>query len=260
MLFNWVNTTGEYILDRTLEETALMGLEAPAPAPAPAVHPLPEGTPVYLADREGSRVRAGTVAAVAGDGGYRVEAGGQAFEGEHGAVFPRTDAGRDDARKLVVGSFKARFFLWVNLLGVLIQLFLVSRVFKYLGVGVALFILPAIALFGYSALAFAPVLALVRAAKIAENSTDYSVQNTARHALFLPVSREAKFSAKAAIDTFVVRAGDVLSAVLVFAGISMSLATRHFAMVNLALVVVWLGVVIAIAREHRRRTAGEPAA
>ena len=40
--------------------------------------------------------------------------------------------------------------------------------------------------------------------------------------LFLPCTYEEKFSAKQAIDSFFVRMGDVLSAVLVFVGTTMS--------------------------------------
>ena len=36
---------------------------------------------------------------------------------------------------------------------------------------------------------------LVRIGKIAENSVDYSIQNTTRQALFLPTSRDAKYKA-----------------------------------------------------------------
>ena len=67
-----------------------------------------------------------------------------------------------------------------------IQFFLVSRIFKYLGIGGALFVLPVISLGSYGLFAFAPVLAFIRLTKIAENATDYSLQNTVRRALFLP--------------------------------------------------------------------------
>ena len=69
----------------------------------------------------------------------------------------------------------------------------------------ALFFLPVISLAGYSMIAFFPILGYIQVAKIFENSTDYSLQNTARQALFLPTSREIKYKAKAAIDTFFVR-------------------------------------------------------
>ena len=111
-----------------------------------------------------------------------------------------------------------------------------SRIFKYIGVRGALFILPAIALGSYTMIALLPVFAVVRWAKILENSTDYSIQNTTRHALFLPTSREAKYKAKQAIDSFFVRAGDLLQAVVVFVGTMLAFSIRGYALVNVALV------------------------
>ena len=63
-----------------------------------------------------------------------------------------------------------------------------------------------------SSIALFPLLAVVRVAKVCENGTDYSLNNTVRHSLFLPTSREAKYKAKQAIDTFFWRAGDLLQA------------------------------------------------
>jgi ATP:ADP antiporter, AAA family len=262
LTLNWVNSTGEYLLDRTLFESSTQTLDARADA-GPAASdeaPLAVGAPVYFADTDQSRVLAGKVAAVQGDA-FDVEAGDKVFKGARKSVVqPRTEKGKASAREQVIGAFKGDFFFWVNAVGVFVQLFVVSRIFKYLGARFALFILPTIALFGYASLAFLPVLAIVRIAKIAENSTDYSVQNTVRQALFLPVSREAKFSAKAAIDTFMVRAGDVLAAMSVFVGKVLALSTSRIAMINLVLVVVWLGIVTGIAREHRRRAPDDEAA
>ncbi|MDA1314822.1 MAG: Npt1/Npt2 family nucleotide transporter, partial [Acidobacteria bacterium] len=154
--------------------------------------------------------------------------------------------------KQYIGSFYGDFFSWVNLLGFLFQLVLVSRIFKYIGVRGAMFILPCIALGSYGLLIFMPVLGIVRIAKIMENSTDYSIQNTARHALFLPTSREAKYKAKAAIDTFFWRMGDLFQALVVFVGVQLAFEIQHFAMVNVVLVAIWLCVVVAINREHRK--------
>ena len=151
-----------------------------------------------------------------------------------------------------IGAFYGDFFGWVNLVGVLLQVFIVSRLFKYVGVRGALFVLPLIALGSYSLMALLPVLGIVRIAKVLENSTDYSIQNTARHALFLPTSREAKYKAKAAIDTFFWRVGDMLQAGFVLAGTWLAFTTRQYAWVNMALVSVWLILILGIYREHRR--------
>jgi AAA family ATP:ADP antiporter len=132
-------------------------------------------------------------------------------------------------------------------------MFLVSRIFKYLGVRAALFALPVIAFGGYAAIGLIGGLTVLRIAKTAENSTDYSLQNTVKQALFLPTSREAKYKAKAAIDTFFVRFGDTASAALIWVGLHViMLQARDFAFVNVGLVSVWLLLNVGIAREHKK--------
>src|SRR5262249_16959287 len=153
-----------------------------------------------------------------------------------------------------VTAFSGSIMATVNLGGLLVQLFATGRIIRWLGVRGALFVLPAIALINYSIIAVAPVLAVVRVGKILENSTDYSLQNTLRQALFLPTTREAKYKAKAAIDTFFTRVGDVVSAGVVALGQLAGLSISVFAGLNVAMVVIWLWVASRIAREHRRRT------
>jgi AAA family ATP:ADP antiporter len=158
-----------------------------------------------------------------------------------------------------IGVFYGDFFSYVNLLTFLMQSFLVSRLFKWIGVRGALFILPCIALGSYSLILTVPILGIIRIAKILENSTDYSIMNTTRHALFLPTSREAKYKAKAAIDTFFWRVGDMLQAGVVFVGTSLAFGTSQFALVNVGFVVIWLVIVVAIRREHKKISAEEEA-
>jgi len=155
--------------------------------------------------------------------------------------------------KKVIGEFYGNYFTIVNVLSAIIQLFVVSRVIKYFGVRVALLVLPAVALIGYGAMAFVPLLGFIRGAKLAENSLDYSLQNTTRNALYLPTSREAKYKAKQANDTFFVRFGDVVSAGIVFAGTTwLGSAARQFALVNVALILVWLVIAIALGRRFQQ--------
>jgi AAA family ATP:ADP antiporter len=102
-----------------------------------------------------------------------------------------------------------------------------------------LLVMPALSLIGSSLLAAAPILAVVRVFKVLENATDYSLHNTARHALFLPVAPDEKYQAKAAIDTFFVRFGDLASFGLVAATVALGLGVRTVAFLNVGLVVVW---------------------
>ncbi len=155
--------------------------------------------------------------------------------------------------KKVIGEFYGNFFTVVNVISGAVQALLVSRVLKYFGVRIALLVLPVVALLGYGSMAFFPILSFIRTAKLAENSIDYSLQNTTRHALYLPTSREAKYKAKQANDTFFVRFGDVISAGIVFAGTTwFAFAPKHFAVVNIVLIGVWLAVAIVLGRRFNR--------
>jgi ATP:ADP antiporter, AAA family len=188
LLRNWVNSTGEYVLDRTLV--------AAAPAAAHA-------------------------------------------------------AGITTSR--FIGEFKADYFGAVNVLAVLCQLFVVSRILKHLGVGRALLVLPLVSMAANATMAFVPLLALVRAGKVAENAVDYSLQNTAGNALFLVVTRDAKYKAKAVIDAFLMRAGDALGAGAIWIGSHLTWSTQAFARVDLVLCAGWLAVAWTVQRQHARR-------
>ncbi len=150
-----------------------------------------------------------------------------------------------------IARFYGDFFFSVSLVSALAQLFFVSRIMKFCGVSASLFFLPIIALGSYSLVALAPVLATIHFAKVLENSTDYSLQNTVRQALFLPTSREVKYKAKAAIDTFFVRMGDLLSMGLVFLSIQLSLHARTLSAINVLLAVLWLLLVFGIGRRYK---------
>jgi AAA family ATP:ADP antiporter len=155
----------------------------------------------------------------------------------------------------IIGDFYSKYFTAVNVLGLLLQLFVVSRVVKHIGVGWAVMILPALSLGAYGIIAIYPALMAVLGAKVAENSTDYSLNNTVRNMLFLPCTYEQKFSAKQAIDSFFVRMGDVLSALVVFVGTALALSSRGFAAVNAALVLIWLVLAWRIGREYEQLAA-----
>jgi len=152
-----------------------------------------------------------------------------------------------------IGATYGEFFFYVNVLGVLLQTFVVSRLIRWAGVGPAFFVLPLIALADASAVAFVPVLAVLRIGKVAENATDYSLNNTLRQMLWLPTTREMKYKAKQAVDTFCVRMGDVSSALLVYGGtVFFGFTVRKFSIANVALIAVWLVLAVAIVREQAR--------
>lgn len=153
-------------------------------------------------------------------------------------------------------AFYGNFFFWVNIAALVLQSFVASRLLKYGGFGVILLILPVIAMISYTTMALLPVLAIVKIMKIAENSTDYSINNTARHVLWLPVDSAMKFRGKPAIDTLYVRIGDGLAAITVLVGVQfLSLSLVQFFIFNASLVVLWLLSGIMLVREHKKASA-----
>jgi ATP:ADP antiporter, AAA family len=201
---NLVNTTGEFILGKTVTQEAQQSASA-------AAEPDGETVQSQAADEKSKRVQD------------------------------------------LIARFYGDYFFTVNSISGLAQLFLVSRIMKFCGVPASLYVLPSIALVGYSIISFIPALAFVRWAKILENSTDYSLQNTARQALFLPTTREEKYKAKAAIDTFFVRIGDLLSTALVFLSVQFEIDIQRLSALNVSFTVLWLVLVLGIGRSYRAR-------
>jgi AAA family ATP:ADP antiporter len=157
-------------------------------------------------------------------------------------------------------AFYGSFYFWVNVCALLLQAFVASRLLKYGGFGVILLLLPVITLVGQSAMAFFPLLLVVRVMKTAESSTSYSINNTAQQVLWLPTTAEMKYKAKPAIETFLVRLGDGLAAVTVLIGVRFyALATQSLFIFNAALVVLWLMFGVVVVREHQRLLAGRGA-
>jgi AAA family ATP:ADP antiporter len=149
-------------------------------------------------------------------------------------------------------AFYGDFFSLVNILTLLIQAFVVSRIVKFFGLRGVLFTLPIIALAAYGSVALGAGFMVLRWAKTAENSTDYSVMNTGRALLWLPTNRDEKYKAKQTIDTFIVRVGDLASAGLVFVGTeTLALSRVGFAYANVVLIAIWLGITYLVVREFQ---------
>ena len=102
-------------------------------------------------------------------------------------------------------------------------------------------------------------LAFFRLTKILEDATSYSLQNTATQVLWLPTTREMKYKAKAAIDTFFVRFGDALAALTTFVSIQfLALPAKDFFAWNGVISLAWMAAAIVVVREYR--AAGGPSA
>jgi AAA family ATP:ADP antiporter len=177
---------------------------------------------------------------------------------EHAGELAAADPSFD--KNAYIGAYYGSYFFWVNILAVLLQAFVASRLVKRFGLAGVLLALPLIALGAYGFVAVGATIAIVRAAKTAENATDYSVMNTAKQLLWLPTTREEKYKAKQAVDSFFVRLGDLVAALVVFAGTAgVALSASGFAIVNLCLIALWLALAFALVRRNRQLAAATKA-
>jgi AAA family ATP:ADP antiporter len=149
--------------------------------------------------------------------------------------------------------FYGDLYFWINLLTLILQAFVVSRILNAGGMQALLYTTPFISLAAYAAMAFVPILGVIKVLKVAENSSTLSIQNTARHMLWLPTSKEMLYQAKPTVDTLFVRLGDGLAALTILIGTHVfHLGNFGFVIVNIFLVLVWIALSTYLQKEHEK--------
>jgi AAA family ATP:ADP antiporter len=157
------------------------------------------------------------------------------------------------ALKDATTAFYSNLYFWVNPVSLILQSFFVSRILQFGGMRLLLMTTPFVSLIAYGTMAFTPILGLIKVMKIAENSSNYSVQNTARHMLWLPTTKEMLYQAKPTIDTLFMRLGDGFAALTILIGTRVvKLDYVDFIIVNIALIFVWIGLSFYLQREYWR--------
>jgi len=127
---------------------------------------------------------------------------------------------------------------------IFVQLFLTSYVMKRHGVKIALYFLPVALLGGTLGFLVAPTLLFVGIMSVSDNGLNYSINQSAREALYTPTSQDAKYKAKAFIDMFIQRAAKVLAVVLNLGLTAVAfLEVWWLSLIVLLLIGVWLFVI-----------------
>ena len=133
----------------------------------------------------------------------------------------------------------------------LLQALVAGQLMKRLGVAATLALLPLTAALGFLGLAIAGSLAVLVAFDAAFRAVQRGIMRPARETLFTVVSRADRYKAKAFIDTFVYRAGDVAGAQTegLLARLGMGLAALASFAVPLAM--VWMALGVWLGRAQR---------
>jgi AAA family ATP:ADP antiporter len=141
----------------------------------------------------------------------------------------------------------ARIDLWGNVITLLLQLFVTSRLLRGLGVSGVLLILPVLTVLGFGALAVWPTFATLAVVQVARRGLHYAVDRPAREILYISLGPEEKYKSKPFIDTFIYRGGDLLGvwapAFLSFLAVPVSAAALSTASVWL-ISGAWLGKLV----------------
>jgi len=154
-----------------------------------------------------------------------------------------------------IGAFYATFYLYVNIATLILQAFVVRPMYQVIGVGGALISLAVINLAMYVSVLIFPVLAWFAIVKIADNSIDYSVANTTKQILFLPLDQFSRYEGMLAINTFFTRFGDLIQGGMIFIVISvLALPAMVLVGTNIALCLLWLFITMNVSRRFKQRT------
>lgn len=166
---------------------------------------------------------------------------------------------------IVASSFKDRgaqtaFFatvdLLVNVLTLGIQLFFTGRIVLWLGVALALALLPAMTIIGFGVLAAMPSLGAIAAFQVVRRAGDYAIARPTREVLFTVVPREDRYKTKGFIDTFVYRLGDQVGA-WSMAGLG-GLGAGAAALAAIPIAAVWLITGLWLGRRQAVLEAANP--
>ena len=165
--------------------------------------------------------------------------------------------------------FLAKVQLWTSTIGFIIQVWLTSKIHRYLGIGFALMVLPVS--LGASALVmlFNAALWAPGLARVLDQSLRYTVDKTTREILFLPLDADIKLKAKSFVDVTVDRGAKALAALLLLVLVKpwgLGLDWQRLSYASLAVMALWIfmsfrarrGYLLAFRQSIERRNV-EPA-
>jgi AAA family ATP:ADP antiporter len=147
----------------------------------------------------------------------------------------------------------AQVQVYTSAIGFVIQVWLTSRIQRYLGIGFALMILPiglgsSAAVILVNAALWAPMFA-----RVLDKSLRYTVDKTTREILFLPLPAELKQSAKPFVDVTVDRFGRAAVALLLLVLIKpwgFNFDWQQISYASLAVMALWIAMAVVAKRGY----------
>lgn len=151
-------------------------------------------------------------------------------------------------------TYFASVYAFSNFVALLVQVFLTGWVIRRWGIAVALCVLPVSVLLGSLGYLFFPILMFGSLLNTFDYGFAYSIQQTAKELLYVPISRQEKYEAKAFIDIFWLRLGKGIAVLMVYF-VSLGFSGESVRWLSLLLVLVmfaWIALGILAGNYHQR--------
>jgi AAA family ATP:ADP antiporter len=173
--------------------------------------------------------------------------------------FAQSDlVGREFADKASRTAVLAKLELSVQTLTVITQIFFTGRIIRWLGLGLALALLPIISILGFGGLALVPAFGTVAVFTVLRRGGNFAITNPAMEVLFTVVRREDKYKAKNVIETFVYRGGDQIGAWAYKGLTGLGLGLVGISSVAVPLSMIWLGLGLWLGRRQAQLAGEQP--
>jgi len=147
----------------------------------------------------------------------------------------------------------AQIDLITQMTTLVLQLIVTGHIMRRLGVSIALAILPIVVIFGMIGLTVVGTLAALVIFEAIYRAIQRAVMRPARETLYTIVSKEEKYKAKAFIDTFVFRGGDVVGAWTEGLITRLGMGLFALAAITIPMAIVWaaLGVWLGLQQSDK---------
>jgi len=143
-------------------------------------------------------------------------------------------------------------------LTVITQIFFTGRIIRWLGLALALAVLPLVSVLGFGMLGAMATFQAFAVFSVLRRATNFAVMNPAMEVLFTVVRREDKYKAKNVIETFVYRGGDQLSS-WAYAGLAaLGLTLSGISFIAVPLSLFWLGLGVWLGRRQAQMAMAGP--
>ncbi|HET6316018.1 MAG TPA: MFS transporter, partial [Chloroflexota bacterium] len=153
-----------------------------------------------------------------------------------------------------ITSFLGQVQLYTSIIGFVIQVWLTSKIQRYLGIGFALMILPTSLGLTGTFMLINGALWVPGLARVVDTSLRYTIDKTTREILFLPLPNELKQQAKPFVDVTVDRFSKGIGALLVLVLIKdwgLHLGWQQLSWASLVMTGLWMFAAVRARREYR---------